>query len=230
MTVDDEAPARAKIARLLRSDGRFELVAECASVRAAADAVGATRPHVVFLDIEMPGANGFELLRESPDFAVVLSTAYAEHAVRAFESDAVDYLLKPYDAVRFRRALDRVVRRLEGASARVVLRSADGEWLSLFEHEIVQVVAANKHVSVVTHRGSFLVREPLQRVEADLGVERFARVHRGTVVRIDAVRRVTPGAHGDASLLLEDGTETLLTRKYRRSFLSRYRGDEPDAG
>lgn len=239
LVAEDELLSRAKLVRLLREDPRFSVVGEAQDGIEAVEAIERLRPDVVVLDVQMPGLNGFEVLDASNerDFVVVFSTAHDEHALRAFESHAVDYLLKPYAARRFRAALDKafalrtagaprfpsavVKAALPEVRERITLKTADGPWITARTADILRISAANKHTCIVTRGGSHLVRQPLREVAARLPSS-FVRDHRSEVVNVDAVRRVEPWAHGDALVVLEDDSSVVLTRTFRKNFLERY--------
>ena len=244
LIVDDERPARAKVARLLKSDARFETVGEARDGFDALAKIEALRRDLVVLDIQMPGIGGFEVLEAlgpETEVVVIFSTAYEQHALRAFEANAVDYLLKPYDAARFKRALDKAHVLLAARTARpgtwsgliqaaatknarnrLVVKSADGAWVTVPLDAIVRITAANKHVSVFTSDGRYLVRQPLSAIAARLDPARFVQVHRSEIVRVDAVSRLEPWTHGDMILVLSDGATVVLTRTHRRAFLERF--------
>jgi len=245
LIVDDERPARAKVARLLAADPRFQLVGEARNGFDALTKIDTLRPDLVVLDIQMPGVGGFEVLEAlgpEREAVVIFSTAYEQHALRAFEANAMDYLLKPYDAARFRRALDRAHAQLtalavgrescagllEAAATsttrkRLVVKSADGAWVTVQLDAIVRVSAANKHVCVYTSDGHYLVRQSLAAIAARLDSARFVQVHRSEIVRLDAVVRLEPWTHGDVILILCDGATVVLTRTHRKAFLDRFR-------
>ncbi len=245
LVVDDERPARAKAIRLLRADDRFELAGEAANGFDALDSIPQTRPDVLLLDVQMPGLNGFEMLEAvgaAMNALVIFSTAFEEHALRAFEVHAVDYLLKPYDGARFSRALDKAWAQLVGgrvanvhgvdellASAqreRIALRTKEG-LIALRCADILRLEAANKHVRVYVEGRSHLVRQSLRALARRLGSEHFVRVHRSEVVRIDAVARFCPWSHGDGILILTDGSTVVLSRTYRKAFSDRFHALHP---
>jgi two-component system LytT family response regulator len=236
--VDDERPARAKVKRLLSSDDRFDHVGEATTGPEALRQVERLRPHILILDVQMPGLDGFEVLDAlgpTPNLVVIFSTAHDEHALRAFDAHAVDYLLKPYDGERFRRALDKAHAQLvagrheNGQLAslasqgvrRLVVKTDEG-WEPISFETIVRVSAAGKHVCVFTTEKRHLVRQSLQAIAARLDPTRFVRVHRSEIVNVDAVVRLDPWQHGDGILLLRDGATVVLTRTHRQSFLGRF--------
>lgn len=231
LVVDDERPARAKLVRLLADDPRFELAGEADGGTAALAVLERSDVDLVFLDIEMPGMDGFEVLRalgEGRDFVTVFATAHDDRALAAFAVDAVDYLLKPYDRARLSRALDKAWSLLQGAdhvrrAPRLVLRTAEG-WVQPACADIVRLSADDKHVLVRTRACTYRVREPLAALAARLDPARFVRVHRTEVVNLDALVRLEPLGHGDALLTLGDGSTVVASRTYRTDLVRRMRG------
>jgi two-component system LytT family response regulator len=247
LIVDDELPARAKVRRLLQDDPRFHITGEAADGVEALERIEALSPAVLILDIQMPGLDGFQLLDatlRSPQggtlsdragLVVVFSTAFDEHALRAFEAHAVDYLLKPYDEDRFRRAMDKAhaqhlgsvppapLHELAGRRTHLALKTAAGAWVAVPLHEVVRLRAANKHTRILlSHGREHVVRRSLGELEATLGRE-FARIHRTEVANLRAVRSLEPLSHGDGLITFDDGTSGILTRTYRTEFVARWR-------
>lgn len=240
LVVDDEAPARAKVRRLLAEDPRFVWVGEAGDGREALAQVEALRPDLLVLDVQMPGLTGFEVLEalgeEAP--AVVFSTAYDAYALRAFEAHAVDYLLKPSDAERFRRALDKVHAQLVGGQVdpgrvralvedrarpleRLVVKVGEA-WVPVRLDAVFRLSAEDKYVCLHTAEGQHLVRQTLKALEERLDAARFVRVHRSEIVSLEAVARLEPYTHGDGILVLKDGSTVVLSRTYREAFLRRW--------
>jgi two-component system LytT family response regulator len=238
LIIDDEQPARAKVRRLLDDDPRFHVVGEAADGIEALECVDALAPEVLVLDIQMPGLDGFQLLdalSDRPDLVVVFSTAFDAHALRAFEAHAVDYLLKPYDEARFRRAMDKAEAQRMGAAPRapldklaerrthLTLKATSGGWVAIPLGEIVRLRAANKHTRIIL-KGNHeqVVRRSLAELEMSLGPD-FARIHRTEVVNLAAVRNLESLSHGDALVTFHDGTSGVLTRTYRADFVARWK-------
>jgi len=227
LIVDDEPLARESIRVLLERDADVEIVGECSGVDAAA-AVARTRPHIMFLDVQMPEIDGFDLLGrigEQAVPAVVFVTAYDEFAVRAFEVQALDYLLKPFDDARFLRTLARAKERAAapprppGTTKRqrflvrvrdriVVLNAADIDWIE----------AADYYASIHTGGHSYLLREPLSDLEKSLDPAIFFRVHRSAIVNLCRIREIEPLFHGDSVLVLSGGSRVKLSRARREEF------------
>jgi two-component system LytT family response regulator len=239
LAADDEAPARAKVKRLLADDPRFLLVGEAADGTEALARVEALRPDLLLLDVQMPGLTGFEVLEAlgvegAP--AVIFSTAYDTFALQAFEAHAVDYLLKPYDAERFGRALDKAHALLVGGRKeagglqgllearkleRLVVKVGEA-WVPLRLDTVWRLSAEDKYVRLHTAQGEHLVRQSLRALEERLDPARFVRVHRGDIVNLDAVARLEPWTHGDGILTLKDGSTVILSRTWREAFLQRW--------
>jgi two-component system, LytTR family, response regulator len=239
LIVDDEPPARAKLSRFLAADPEVEVVGEAASGTEALEAVEELAPALVFLDVQMPGLDGFGVLaalgRESLP-AVVFVTAFDEYALRAFEVHAVDYLLKPFDADRFRTALDRAKqrlrrsgpteldRRLRDLLAEVRPRPAPVQRLMVPVGEkqvlidvgsIHWIEAEQNYVRLHVGSTSHLLRGTLAGLEERLDPARFIRIHRSRIVNADRVREIHLWSHGDRLVVLNDGTELLMSRRYR---------------
>lgn len=235
LIIDDEAPARAKILRLLEHDERFETVGEAENGLVALQKFDELAPDLVFLDIQMPGIDGFEVLRalgDERDFVVVFSTAHDAHALEAFDAHALDYLLKPYDGARFQPALSKAWLQLSArrrtpmrlpTGQRLVVRTDDG-WVAVPQHSVTHISADDKHAMVFTDQAQLRVRHGLSSLEKKLDRELFLRVHRGEIARVGAVVHYEPGAHGDGVLTLEGGFAVALSRTRRVAFLQRYRG------
>lgn len=239
LIVDDERLARNKVRRFLTKDPRFVVVGEARDGMEALERIEALEPALLVLDIQMPGLNGFELLDalgEPLELVVIFSTAHEEHALRAFEAHAVDYLLKPYDATRFARALEKAHRQLAGARVgslgqlsraalgpqrkHLVVKTVEGAWLQLELTDILRLAAADKHVLVHCRTQTHTVRQALRELAARLD-ERFVRVHRSDIVNIEAVTRVEPWDHGDGLLVMSDGSSVVLTRTFRKAVFAR---------
>jgi two-component system LytT family response regulator len=237
LIVDDEAPARRKVARLLRRHDDVEIIGEAADAAEAVDRIRAERPDLVFLDVQMPGADGFSVVEAIADDPraprIVFVTAHDRYAVRAFDVCAADYLLKPFDEERFDRALDRVraarpaddaaperlrelLEAFRGAATYPERLLVPGEDRSFFVavDDIVRVEAARN--SVVLHCGNrtFALRTTMEALERRLDPRRFARLNRSHLVRIDAIAELEPWFHGEYKVRLRDGTLVTWSRRY----------------
>jgi two-component system LytT family response regulator len=235
--VEDEPPARAKLRRLLSGHDGYRVVAEADDVAGGLAALRAHKPDLLFLDIKLGADSGFDLLaRAAPPYPlIVFTTAFHEHALRAFEFAALDYLLKPFDRERFARTLRRVEDRLaeqdgEAGEERLRRLSVDlghtprlsrivvherGRALIVPIAEVCRLSASGNYVEVHTKDRRHLVRATLSRLAQRLDPTEFLRVHRSHLVRADAIAEVAPWAHGDLRLTLKDGSELMLSRRYR---------------
>jgi two-component system, LytTR family, response regulator len=242
--VDDEPFARERVRRLLAADEEVDVVGECADGFSAVSMIEEHAPDLVFLDIQMPGKDGFGVLEEidaeqAP--VVVFLTAYDQYAVRAFEACALDYLLKPFDEERFERALTRAKTQLrrdaapagdeddgetasplaprasEGAAApltRFVVKAA-GRVFFLKADEVDWIEAYGNYVRLHVGRSAYLLREPISSMEARVDAERFLRIHRSALVNVERIREMQPMFHGQYAVVLHDGTRLTLSRRYR---------------
>jgi two-component system LytT family response regulator len=226
LVVDDEKPARARLTELLAKSPRVETVRECTNGRDAVRLLVDDRPDLVFLDVQMPEFDGFGVLREvGPARApvVVFVTAYDRFALQAFESQALDYLLKPFSDERFERCLDRAIQQVRMREPRPIPQPfldrlairAGGRVLFLNVNEIVWIEAAGVYVELHTAQKTYLQRATLGDLEARLNPAQFARIHRSTMVNLRHVRELLPQAHGDGTVILDDRTELKLSRNYR---------------
>lgn len=240
VVVEDEPPARAKLGRFIAELDDLRVLAEADSVDSGIAAVMSTEPDVVYLDIQLGTRSGFDVLdaiRGSRSPLVVFTTAYSEHAVRAFEIQALDYLLKPFDRDRFMQSVARVraalgepdrgdfeerMRRLlasmpgRPAPARQIL-IRDGERAFFLPVEnIERVSAAGNYVEVYAAGKVHLVRESLSGFIAQLDASEFLRVHRSHVVRVGFIAELRAMFHGDYELVLRDGQRVSLSRRYKQ--------------
>jgi two-component system LytT family response regulator len=241
--VDDEPLARERIRTLLEAEEDFEIVAECDGGAPAVEAIESRKPDLVFLDVQMPEVDGFDVLmslKGDTPAAVVFVTAYDQYAVRAFEVHALDYLLKPFDRDRFRDTLERVRTRVEksttGASKgfhhhladlledvrkerkildRLLVKS-EGRIFFLSTPEIDFVEAAGNYMKLHVAEETYLMRETMSGMEGRLPEERFVRIHRSTIVNLERIKELQPAFNGEFSVILKGGQELKLSRKYRR--------------
>jgi len=240
LVVDDEAPARRKILRLLRSEPSVQVVGEADSGEAAISAIEKTRPDLVFLDVQMPGADGFDVVRgvSAGDTTkvphVVFVTAHDRYALRAFEVHAFDYLLKPVSEDRFRKVLRRAreqreqgadgsvsrlrdlldqIARQRGFTERLLIRE-DNRAFFVSVRDISWIEADRNYV--VLHCGNKMhtVRATLDSLETILDQNLFVRINRGNMVRFDAIRELLPWFHGEFKVVLHDKTELRWSRRY----------------
>ena len=236
LIVDDEPIARRRIRRLLRSVDDIEIAGECGNGRSALEAIDAARPDLVFLDVQMPELDGFDVvtqLHPGRTPAVVFVTAFDRYALRAFDVHAVDYLLKPIAPARLRLAVDRARERIERGTnqtglagllrelrerprrlARLAVR-ARGRIVMLDVDAIDWIQAADNYVTVHANGREYLLRETLVALERQLDPGRFVRIHRSTIAPLDRIAELQPSSHGDFDVRLRDGTRLTLSRSWR---------------
>lgn len=235
LIVDDEAPARRRLRTLLSREPDVEVVGESADGPSAVQDVSELQPDLMFLDVQMPEMDGFEVLAAIGADAVpviVFVTAYERYALDAFDAEAVDYLLKPFANARFARALERARNRLRSnagaASSRAQLEAVletvrrrsgtriaikvDGRVQVLDVHAIDRVEAARNYVRVFVEGRSHLVRDSLKSWAARLGAHGFIRIHHSHIVNLDRVVELHPWSHGEYVVVLRDGTRLNSSR------------------
>ena len=238
LIVDDEPLARERIRQLLHKEPDIEILGECADGRDAVAAIDKYKPDLVFLDVQMPELDGFGVLdqlerRGMP--AIVFVTAYDQFALRAFEVHALDYLLKPFDSGRFKKALERARERIQRLPAddlsrriselladlkpapkqnRLAIKSG-GKVLVLKIDDIDWVEAADNYVNLHIGNESHLHRETMAALEARFPAEKFMRISRSTMVNIERIKELQPMFHGEYSVILRNGTRLTLSRGYR---------------
>jgi two-component system LytT family response regulator len=237
LIADDEPLARARLRRLLADEEEVTVVAECADGASAAAMIRRLRPDVVLLDIEMPELDGFDVLDDLAEGrrpAVIFVTAYDRHAIRAFEADALDYVLKPVEAARLRKALERARAHVEQGDVdaklstilaglgpertapleRIVVRSK-GKISFIRTVDVFYIEAAGNYARVHAGKETALVRETLVHLESRLDPSRFVRIHRSTIINIERIRELRPWFAGDSIVVMTDGTELTLSRTHR---------------
>jgi two-component system LytT family response regulator len=238
--VDDEPLARRRIRRMLAHDSEVEIAGDCANGREAIHSIVSQSPDLVFLDVQMPEIDGFEVLESLGPAQlpfVIFVTAYDQYALRAFEVSAVDYLVKPFDRRRFEKALQRAKSRIAGERGddlnrqtlallaelktrsnhveRLVIK-AGGRAFFLKTEEIDWIEAEGKYVRLHVGKDSYLLREAISGIETQLDSKKFPRIHRSTIVNIDRVRELQPWFHNEYRVILNDGTELMLSRSCRK--------------
>ena len=239
LIVDDEPLARDGVRLHLESQTDIEIIGEAIDGDNAVEMINELRPDLVFLDVQMPGLDGFgviEAVGVDAMPAVVFTTAYDEFALRAFDANAVDYVLKPFDGDRLRRALDQartqirgrrrseIEERLIGLLAelhgkgqyleRIIVRSG-GRILILRTDDVDWLEAASNYVRIHAGGREYLLRETMTNLESRLDPAQFVRIHRSTIVRLNRIKELEPLFQGDYVLILEDGTRLTSSRGYR---------------
>jgi two-component system LytT family response regulator len=243
IVVDDEAPARRKLLRLLRDESTFEIVGEADNAESAIAAIEKYRPDLVFLDVQMPGADGFDVVRaisangdgraaDAPRFVFV--TAHDHYAVKAFEVHAFDYLLKPVGEDRFREVLRRAreqhkkngdvsekglrglideVLRERGFSDRLLIREESRAYF-VNVREVSWIESERNYLILHCGAKSHTMRGTLDSIEEMLDPKLFARINRSSIVRLDAIKEMLPWFHGEYRVILHDKTEVRWSRRY----------------
>lgn len=236
LIVDDEPVARRRIRRLLASETDVSIVGECADGASALKTIAEANPDVVFLDVQMPELDGFEVVQRigpSATPAIVFVTAFDRYALRAFDIHAIDYLLKPFTAERFQTALvrarDRARRQEQRGALDALVRGlrerprylsraavrAGGRIVLIDVATIDWIEAADNYVRLHVGTREHLLRETLSSLEKQLDPLQFARIHRSVIVQIDRIAELHPVTHGDLDVRLRDGTSLTLSRMWR---------------
>ncbi|HEY4245633.1 MAG TPA: LytTR family DNA-binding domain-containing protein [Lacunisphaera sp.] len=241
LIVDDEPLARERLRGMLKGEPAIEMVGECGNGTDAIATIKSVALDLIFLDMQMPGCDGLQVLASVPAEkrpAVIFATAHERFALDAFEVQAVDYLLKPFDRERLQVAVRRAQEQLRlqraadpepksddaPASAestagpkkneRLTVK-ADGRLVFLKAEEIVWVEAADNYAVLHLVSGRLMLRETMAALEARLGSVSFARVNRSAIVHLDQIKELQPTLHGDYTVLLRDGTKLPLSRNLR---------------
>jgi two-component system LytT family response regulator len=246
LIVDDEPLARERMRNMLGPETDVDVVGEASDGLEAVDAILEQSPDLVFLDVQMPKLDGFEVIQtvgaeRMP--SVVFVTAYDQHALRAFEVQAIDYLLKPFDRDRFQGALKRVRRQLDSAdtgdlnrrlialvrdlkgdrpvrSDRLVVKSG-GRLFFLRAEEIDWIEAAGNYVRLHVGSEAHLLRETMNSIESRMNPETFFRIHRSHIVNIERIKELQPWFNGEYVVVLRNGTKLTLSRGYRERLQER---------
>jgi len=236
LLVDDEVLARLALRQALAAHPDIEIVGECGNAAEALQAIAALEPALLFLDIRMPGMDGFKLLhRMKPDTLpmVVFATAYGQHALRALDANALDYVLKPIDQARFDQAMARVKKYWLGLHAHTgaapIVPAASpaptpaqrisvriGESIRVIATEDIDWIRADgNYVQIHVGNTHYLHREALQHLLETLEPARFLRIHRATLVNVARIREIHPLFNGNAEVVLHNGTRLSLSRRFR---------------
>ena len=242
---DDEPLAREKIRTLLEEDPDIELIGECADGIETVTAIRNQQPDLVFLDVQMPELDGFGVLKalhHSNMPTLIFVTAYDQYALRAFEVHALDYLLKPFDRERFQKALQRAKEHIRKEKSgevneklltllqdlkseksnnherkyldRLVIK-AGGRVTFLKTEEIDWIEAAGNYIRLYIGKDSHLLRETMNNIQTKLDPEKFLRIHRSTILKIDRIKELQPWYHGEYVVTLENGKQLTSSRSYR---------------
>jgi two-component system, LytTR family, response regulator len=239
LIVDDEPLARERIREMLRADPEIEVIGDCSNGDDAIEAVKASRPDLLLLDIQMPGTDGFgvlEALEPGEIPCVIFITAYDQYAVKAFEVYALDYLLKPFDRERFSKAIERAKEHIRKERSenfndrvlavlneirskpeyleRLVIRT-NGHIFFIKTEEIDWLEAEGNYVRLHSGKESYLLRDAISSLENQLDPKKFLRIHRSAIVNINRIQELQPWFHGEYRVILQDGVQLTLSRSYR---------------
>lgn len=245
LVVDDEEHVRTRLTDLLNGFSSVNVIGECSDGMQAVEMIGALQPELVFLDIQMPMLDGFDVIHalDSPVVPVVVFvTAFDEHAIRAFDVNAVDYVLKPIDEARFAKAVARSVQRVGGKRAsgnvagadatavarqlqrpckRLLVKKQDSH-LVIRTEEIEWIEAADKYVRLHTKKATYTSRQSMKELETKLDSNEFMRIHRSVIVNVSEVIEIQPHFHGEFRIIISNGTALPLGRSYRNAFNDRF--------
>lgn len=232
VVADDEPLGRQRIVRLLAQQPDAQVVAVCADGATALAAVRRHNPDILFLDVQMPSLDGFSVIRQASAGgrpAVVFVTAHDQYALQAFDADALDYLLKPFDEERFHRAYTRARDRIsrppepeapaveEGQHPDRLAVKREGSVYFVKIADVDWVEAASNYVRLHTGRETHLLRESMTGIGARLDPRRFLRIHRTAIVNVDRIRELQPWFSGEYIVILQDGTKLKVSRGYREA-------------
>ena len=245
LVVDDEPLARERLASLLSAEPDIEIVGQCRDGEEAVTAIMDHTPDLVFLDVQMPAMNGFEVIEAVGTERmplVIFVTAFDQHALKAFQVRALDYVLKPFDRERFQEALQRArgqiqrdetgdlgrrllalvkdLRRDQPKTDRLVVKSG-GRLFFLRTDEIDWIEASGNYVRLHVGPVSHLLRETMNAIEGRLDPEKFFRIHRSRIVNMERIQEMQPWLNGEYAVLLRTGTRLTLSRGYREKLQDR---------
>lgn len=244
LVVDDEKPAREKIVSFLNEEDATFTLYEADNGFEAIRLIELEKPDLVFLDIQMPGKTGFEVISEvgidnMP--SIIFVTAYDQFAINVFEIQAVDYLLKPYDRKRFKNSFERVSKRKEngigleknvlknlltdiqkekGYLKKIMVKKRDS-LIFIKSEDVIYINSEEKYIKLHTLKSTYLVRETMNNIEQKLNPEIFVRTHRSYIVNSDFIKEIQPWTHGDYIIILESGSKVKLSRRYSNSLLKK---------
>lgn len=237
--VDDEPLSRERLRKLISKEEDLELTKACENGQEAIDYLKKELPDLLFLDIQMPEINGFEVLKRIEYESIpciVFVTAYDEYALRAFEVNALDYLLKPFDQQRFQKAISRVKNQLQNKTQaqlgtrltklvntldknsnyldRIMIKS-NGRVYFVKTNEIDWIEAAGNYLKLHCDKKNHMVRDTMSNMEEKLDPDQFFRIHRSVIVNIEKIRELQPWFHGDYMITLLDGQKLTMSRNYK---------------
>ncbi len=237
LIVDDEQPARTKIRSFLKQEECIDTVLETSNGIEAVNTIQNEILDLVFLDIQMPGMNGFQVIETigvEAMPAVVFVTAYDQYAIHAFEVQAVDYLLKPFDKERFQKAFQRTLNLMQiDKNYKVIIKgilqeiqkntkysnrimvNVQGRYIFINTNDIFYLSTEGNYVQLHTKQDNYLIHSSLSSMEEKLDPSKFVRIHRFFLVNIDYIKEIQPWSHGDAIVILKSGYKLSLSRRFR---------------
>jgi two-component system, LytTR family, response regulator len=241
LVADDEQPARKKLISFINNSGRACEIHEATNGIEAVEKISELKPSLIFLDIQMPGMTGFEVIENiGVDYMpfVIFVTAFDQYALDAFEVNAIDYLLKPFDHERFQKAFCKALERIEFKNPikidyvkLLAVISRDKKYMERFlvnqsskyffiqADDIRYISSEEKYVSLHTDSGTFLLRETMNTMEERLDPDKFARVHRSYIVNISYIKEIQPWSHGDYIIVMKNSEKINLSRRYKNRLM-----------
>lgn len=239
LVADDEPLARKRLIKLLKEDAGVEVVEVCANGKEAIEQINEKHPDLVFLDIQMPEINGFDVLQNLDQEhvpAIIFVTAYDEYALKAFEVHALDYLMKPFNKERFRDSLNRAKTAIKQDNktlignkiehlleyldppkeslSRILVKSS-GWYFFLKVSDIDWIESAGNYVRIHSGKNNYLIRETMINMEKKLDSDLFFRIHRSTIVNVDKVKELEQWFHGDYQVTMHSGEKLTMSRNYK---------------
>lgn len=245
LIADDEKPARKKLISFLEKEGRDLVLSEAENGIDAAEKILNEKPDLVFLDIQMPGLTGFEVIKQvglnlMPN--VVFVTAYDQYAIDAFDVNAIDYLLKPFDKIRFEKSFNKVLNQIKLKRSTPVeykklidgvdqnkrtldriLVSIGSKYLFVSVADVHYITAQEKYVELKTATGKYLLRDTMTNLESKLDQKQFFRIHRSHIINIELIAEFQPWSHGDYIIILKTGEKLTLSRRYKDNLFGNFR-------
>jgi len=237
LVADDEQPARKKVISFLKEFNKSFLILEADNGKDTVDSIKNEKPDLILLDIQMPGYDGFAVIEnigteKMPP--VVFITAYDQYAINAFEVNAIDYLLKPFDKERFFKSMNRALTAIntqkksqeslkllmneikkEKTFLERVMVNIGTKYFFVNVNDIIYISAEEKYIELHTDKGKYLLRETMNNVENSFNPQKFVRIHRSFIVNIEQIKEMQPWSHGDYIVILKNGEKLNMSRRFR---------------
>lgn len=242
LIADDELPARKKLQSFLKEIPQKFIILEASNGIEAVEKINSINPDLVFLDIQMPGMNGFEVIEnigEDKIPSIVFVTAYDQYALDAFDVNATDYLLKPYDKARFQKSLNKALEKIESKkekkddlaqliktigkekkSVERFLVSHASKYFFVQADDIIYISSDEKYVKLHTANGTFILRETMNNMEEKLNQEKFARIHRSFIVNVSQIKEMQSWSHGDYLVILKNAEKLNMSRRFKERLMN----------